>query len=240
MTIASALLLGFVLGLKHAVDADHLAAVATIVSERSSLLRSTLVGAAWGLGHSLALVPIALAVVLLRVEISPRLEHALETGVALMLIGLAIDSLRRLARGDTLHVGAHRHATRRHVHPHFRPAGEDRATSGAVPADDDDAAHRLGLKPVLVGLMHGLAGSAALMLLVLSTIPERSTAILYVALFAVGSTLGMVATSLALGLPLRFTARRFARANLALRALAGSFSLVVGASMLYELTLRGA
>lgn len=237
MTIASALLLGFVLGLKHAVDADHLAAVATIVSERSSLLRSTLVGAAWGLGHSLALVPIALAVVLLRVEISPRVEQVLETGVALMLIGLALDSLRRLARGDTLHLHVHRHAARRHVHPHFHTVDDAHA---ARAAGAEDEAHRLALKPVLVGLMHGLAGSAALMLLVLSTIPERSTAILYVALFAVGSTLGMVATSLALGLPLRFTARRFARANLALRALAGSFSLIVGVSMLYELVLRGA
>lgn len=230
MTIASALLLGFVLGLKHAVDADHLAAVATIVSERSSLARASLVGAAWGLGHSLALVPIALAVVLLRVEIGPQLERALEIGVALMLIGLALDSLRRLTRGDTLHVHAHRHAERHHVHPHFHRADEAFT----------DGSHRLGLKPVLVGLVHGLAGSAALMLLVLSTIPERSLAVLYVLLFAVGSTLGMVATSLALGAPLRFTARRFARANLALRALACGFSLVVGTSMLYQLVLRGA
>jgi len=235
VTIASALVLGFVLGLKHAVDADHLAAVATIVSERSSLLRASLVGAAWGLGHSLALVPIALAVVLLRVEIGPQLERALETGVALMLIGLAFDSLRRLLRGDTLHLHPHRHAERRHVHPHFHRAGET-STAGV----HDDGAHRLSLKPVLVGLVHGLAGSAALMLLVLSTIPERSLALLYVVLFAVGSTLGMVVTSLALGAPLRFTARRFARANLALRALACGFSLVVGTSMLYQLVLRGA
>lgn len=238
MTIASALLLGFVLGLKHAVDADHLAAVATIVSERSSLLRSTLIGASWGLGHSLALLPVALAVVLLRVEIGPRLAHALETCVALMLIGLALDSLRKLVRGDTLHVHAHQHAAQRHVHPHFHPAGA--ATAARAPELHDDTVHGLSLKSALVGLVHGLAGSAALMLLVLSTIPERPLALLYVALFAVGSTLGMVATSLAIGLPLRFTARRFARANLALRALAGCFSLAVGTSMLYQLALRGA
>jgi hypothetical protein len=237
VTVASALLLGFVLGLKHAVDADHLAAVATIVSERSSLLRSSLIGASWGLGHSLALVPMALAVVLLRVEIGPQLARMLEIGVALMLIGLALDSLRKLARGDTLHVHAHRHAEQRHVHPYFHAAGAD-AVRGTPP--HDDGGHGLSLKPVLVGLVHGLAGSAALMLLVLSTIPERSLALLYVALFAAGSTLGMVATSLALGVPMRFTARRFARANLALRALAGCFSLVVGASMLYQLALRGA
>jgi hypothetical protein len=234
MSAASALLLGFLLGLKHAVDADHLAAVSTIVSGRSDLRRSSLIGASWGLGHSLALVPMAILIVFLRIEISARMATALEIGVGVMLVGLALDSFRKLAQGETLHVHAHRHAQQRHVHPHFHaPAAAAAPEHARAPHDDD--AHGLRLRPILVGLAHGLAGSAALMLLVLSTIADPALAVLYVAVFALGSTLGMVAMSLLVALPLRLTALRFAHANVALRGLAGCFSLVVGLTMLYQL-----
>jgi len=239
MSATSALILGFLLGLKHAVEADHLAAVSTIVTEHSSLWRSSLVGALWGLGHSLALVPMAIAIVYLRIEISPRLASALEMGVAVMLIGLALNTFRKLAQGSTLHVHVHRHAGRRHLHPHFH-AADHSPERAHVLAPHDDAAHGLSLRPIAVGMMHGLAGSAALMLLVLSTIPEPVRAVLYVAVFALGSTLGMVGMSLLVGLPMRLTAIRFARLNLALRGLAGCFSLVVGLTMVYQLLLAGA
>lgn len=238
MSVAPALLLGFLLGLKHAVDADHLAAVATIVSARGGGARAALVGAAWGLGHGLALLPVAVAVIVLRLEIAPRVEQVLEGGVALMLIALALDSFRKLAGGATLHVHLHRHADGvRHLHPHFHTAA---ARDGALASVHDDAAHRVTLRPVLVGLAHGLAGSAALMLLVLTTIPEPLAALLYVVLFALGATLGMIAMGAALGAPLRFAARRWARAERAVAYAAGSFSLVVGLSMLYRLALREA
>lgn len=244
MTVAPALVLGFLLGLKHAVDADHLAAVATIVNGRSGVRGSSLIGAWWGIGHSLALVPIAIAVVVLRVEIAPWVVDALEAGVAVMLIALALEAFRKLARGARLHVHVHRHAgVVHHAHLHFHAPARANATDEPAPHDDaahDDATHGIVLRPLLVGLAHGLAGSAAVMLLVLTTIPEPALALLYVALFAVGSIVGMVATSLALGAPLRFAARRSARADALLRGGAAAFSLLIGASMLLEIALRAA
>lgn len=238
MSAASALILGFLLGLKHAVEADHLAAVSTIVAEQPRPWRSSLIGALWGLGHSLALVPMALAIIFLQVEIGPRLATTLEVGVALMLVGLALNSFRQLAQGATWHVHVHGHADRLHLHPHFHAPERSTGPSHAHAAHDDPA-HGLGLRPIAIGMMHGLAGSAALMLLVLSTIPEPARAVLYVVVFSLGTTLGMAGMSLVVGLPLRFTAARFARVNWALRGLAGCFSLLVGATMLYRLLLAG-
>lgn len=141
-------MLGFLLGLKHAVEADHLAAVSTIVSEHATLWRSSAVGALWGLGHSLALVPIAIAVVFLRIEVSPRVATALEAGVAVMLIGLALSTFRKLAAGATLHVHVHAHGDRRHLHPHFHVADEAMGHAGAP---HDHAARGIGLRPLVVG-----------------------------------------------------------------------------------------
>src|SRR5689334_18271055 len=136
MSASSALMLGFLLGLKHAVEADHLAAVSTIVSEHSSLWRSSAVGALWGLGHSLALVLIAIAVIFLRVDIGPRLATALELGVAVMLIGLALNSFRKLAAGATLHLHVHAHGGRRHLHPHFHAADHAHVAPHAIAPHD--------------------------------------------------------------------------------------------------------
>lgn len=233
MSPASAIALGFLLGLRHAADPDHLAAVGTIVSEGTSARRASWVGALWGLGHGLALLPVALLVILLRVEIEPRVATLLELGVALMLIGLAARTLRQLGRGFTVHVHPHRHGARRHVHFHFHVNESD--ASGAH-AHDHGAT-----RPLLVGMVHGLAGSAALMLLVLTTIAEPALALLYVAVFAAGSTLGMVLMSSLLGLPLRLAEGRRSRGvHLALRGLAGCASLAIGLTMIWELAVRGA
>jgi hypothetical protein len=237
MTAASAIAFGFLLGLRHAADADHLAAVTTIVTERSSPRHASLVGALWGLGHGLALLPVALVVIVLRVEIEPRVATLFELGVALMLVVLAVRTLRQLARGFTVHVHPHRHGGRRHVHFHVH----DHVDPGDAGAADAAHAHdHRGVRPLLVGMVHGLAGSAALMLLVLSTISEPAVALLYVAVFAVGSTLGMVLVSLAVGLPLHLTDGRFRRLNLALRGAAGCASLGIGVTMIYELAWSAA
>ncbi len=232
MSPASAIVLGFLLGLRHAADADHVAAVGTIVSEGASARRASWIGALWGLGHGLALLPVAALVILLRVEIEPRIATLLELGVALMLIGLAARTLRQLGRGFTVHVHPHEHGGRRHVHSHFHVRESEAPGAHA----HDHAATR----PLLIGMVHGLAGSAALMLLVLSTIAEPAVALLYVAVFAVGSTLGMVLLSALLGLPLRLAERRSRGVHLALRGLAGCASLAIGVTMIWELAVRGA
>lgn len=228
LTITSALAFGFVLGLKHAVEADHLAAVSTIVSERKSLLSSSLVGGLWGLGHTLSLLIVGLAVILFQFKISEGTAAALEFCVGLMLVALGVNALRKLKRGGHLHLHVHRHGARRHVHPHIHdgaPEADSRTHHGL----------RLGARPLLIGMVHGLAGSASLMLLVLSTISSPFVELVFILIFGVGSIGGMMLMSALVGLPVYLTAKRFNRAHLAVHGLAGLFSLSFGLFMIYEI-----
>src|SRR5262249_8193977 len=185
---------GFLLGLRHALEADHLAAVSTIVSTRRSAWGASLVGALWGLGHTAALLVVGLVVVGLHAEIPPRLAASLELGVAAMLMGLGRTLLGPLWRGGNRHHHAQAHGPPLHAHPHV-PA------PAVVPADGH---HRVASmrRPFLVGLVHGLAGSAALMLVVAASIPSPAMALAYVLLFGIGSVGGMTAMSAAVGAPL--------------------------------------
>ena len=226
---ASVLGFGFALGLKHAVEADHLAAVSTIVSERKSLLSSSLVGGLWGVGHTISLLIAGIAVVLLNLRIGERTALGLEFVVALMLIALGINALRKLARGGKLHFHPHAHGTHAHVHPHLH----DHAAHDAQP--DTHHGLKFGARPLLIGMIHGMAGSAALMLLVLTTISSPATALLYITIFGVGSIGGMMLMSALVGLPVYLAKNRFARANWMVRGLAGVFSLCFGLFMVYEI-----
>jgi len=228
LSTASALIFGLIFGLKHAVEADHLAAVATIVSERKSLLSSSLVGGLWGIGHTLALLIAGLAVLLLNIKIGERAALALEFVVALMLIGLGVNALRRLFAGGKLHLHPHRHGLRAHAHPHTHKPDEE-------PVVDSHHRLRFGVRPLIVGMIHGLAGSAALMLLVLTTVTSRMAGLAFIVVFGVGSIGGMMAMSLLLGLPLQLTASRFARTHKAVQALAATFSLGLGLMMAYQI-----
>jgi hypothetical protein len=229
---ASVLAFGLVLGLKHAVEADHLAAVTAIVSERKSVLGASLVGGLWGVGHTLSLLIAGIGVILFHLRIGERTALALEFCVGLMLVALGANALRKLARGGTLHLHWHRHGGHVHAHPHVH----DGAGDGDVPHTHHGL--RLSARPLLVGMVHGLAGSAALMLLVLSTISSPLAGLLYVLVFGVGSIGGMMLMSALVGLPLRLTAARFARAHLVVRCLAGLFSLGFGLLMVYEIGFK--
>jgi len=227
LSAAPVLAFGFVLGLKHAVEADHLAAVSTIVSERKSLWSSSLVGGLWGVGHTLALLVAGVAVILFHFRVGERTERALEFTVGLMLVALGANALRKLARGGRLHLHVHQHGGRAHIHPHVHDG---------APETDPDTHHglRLNPRPLFVGMLHGLAGSAALTLLVLSTISSPAVGLLYLAVFGVGSAGGMMLMSVLFGLPVYLTASRFTRAHLAVRGLAGLFSLGLGLLTVYE------
>jgi ABC-type nickel/cobalt efflux system permease component RcnA len=214
---------GFLLGLRHALDADHLAAVSTMVSARRSVRGASLVGALWGLGHTAALLAVAVVVVALHAEIPPRVATGLELAVAAMLIGLGAQLLWTLARGGRLHHHVHAHGGRLHVHPHVHGA---HAGDGHHPA-------AVGRRPFLIGLVHGLAGSAGLMLVVAATIPSPVLALGYVVVFGVGSIGGMAAMSAALGAPLALAAARFQGAERALRAAAALGSVTVGLVMVW-------
>jgi sulfite exporter TauE/SafE len=167
-------------------------------------------------------------VILFRFEISERTELALEFCVGLMLVALGANALRKLARGAYLHLHVHRHGGRAHIHPHMHDGLPE-------PAPHTHHGLKLGARPVVVGMIHGLAGSAALMLLVLSTISSPLIGLSYIVVFGVGSIGGMMLMSALVGLPVYLTAARFNRANLAVRGMAGLFSLSFGLFMVYEI-----
>lgn len=223
---------GLIFGLKHALDADHLAAVSTIVSDRKSILQSSLVGVLWGVGHTASLLVVGVAVIALHVEIGARLALTLEFAVALMLIALGANALRKLVRGGRVHVHAHEHNGHVHFHPHAHDAAPELLAHTHHGFQPD-------MRPLLVGMLHGLAGSAALMLLVLSTIPSPLLGIAYIAVFGIGSIGGMLFMSALVALPARLTAQHFSRANVAVRTLAGMFSLGLGLFMAYEIGVAG-
>ena len=233
-SIISILAFGFVLGLKHAIEADHVAAVSTIASEQRSLLGSSLVGALWGIGHTISLLAAAALIVLLHIEISDRVSLGLEFMVGLMLIILGVNALRKLLRGGHLHIHVHQHGGRQHVHPHIH--------DGRQPDGRSHHGLKLQRRPLIIGMIHGLAGSGALMLLVLSTIRQPVVGLFYVLIFGVGSTGGMMLMSALVGLPAKLTAQRFSRANAILRAGSGAFSIVLGSIIVCQnglVVLRG-
>jgi hypothetical protein len=215
---------GFVLGLRHALDVDHLAAVSTIVSRQRSVWRSSLVGVAWGVGHTTSLVAVAIVVIALHAEIAPWVEQCLELGVAMMLIWLGARLLYGVIRGDALHAHAHAHAGRPHVHPHWHRGG------GAV--HEHGPSHR---RPFAIGLVHGLAGSGALMVAVAATIPDALLAIGYVTIFGLGSIGGMAIMSALFAIPSLVTMRRFAGVERWLRAGAAVASVTVGIALAWEI-----
>ena len=218
--------LGLVFGLRHALDADHVAAVSTIVSDCKSLLSSSLVGGLWGVGHTISLLVAGIAVIVLHLEIGPQLARGLEFCVGLMLVLLGANVVRQLLHDGMTPLHAHRHGGALHFHP----SGNDIA-----PVLRPRPHYRLGLRPLLIGMVHGLAGSAALMLLVLSTIPSPALGLAYITVFGIGSIGGMLCMSMLVGLPVHLTANRFARLHLALRTAAGLFSLGFGLLMLYQI-----
>jgi sulfite exporter TauE/SafE len=219
--------LGFFLGLKHAIEADHLAAVGTIVSERKSLWSSAIVGGIWGLGHTISLFAAGIFVLLLNFEISEQTERILEFCVGIMLLFLGLNVFRKTAQGGKIHFHTHEHAAHTHAHPHLHEHEK---------LDEKDSHHGLKFSPkaLLIGMVHGLAGSAALMLLVIPTINSRPLGLLYIAIFGIGSIGGMMLMSLLVGLPFHLTASRFNQYNRILQGVAGLVSIVFGLLIVYE------
>lgn len=227
---AVTLLVGFALGLKHSTEADHVVAVSTLVSDAggsgNSARRSALVGALWGLGHLLTLFAAGAVLITLRVRVPPQVEWALELLVAVVLLWLGVHTIRKCFAGR-YHFHLHRHGAHAHAHLHFHSrseAGHEHAShAGAVAAP--------GIRrraPLLVGMAHGLAGTAGLALLVLSSIPSRSLGVAYLLVFGLGALLGMAAFGALLGMPLARAKSRLAWLD-AIRLAAGAASSVLGA-----------
>ena len=239
--VLAALVLGFLLGLKHATDADHVVAVATVVSEYRNAWRGIWVGASWGLGHSTPLLILGVVVLLLRGAIFERyaaVAPLFEFGVGIMLVFLGVQVFWKIWRGS-LHIHEHLREKQPHVHIHSHdPAGEH----------EEEASHgffNLGKpffrpKSYLIGIVHSLAGSAAVMLLVLGSgqIANFGTGLLYIALFGVGTILSMSLLTLLMGIPFALSGQ-YQRLNVVVAVVAGVASVAYGIFLMYELTLGG-
>jgi high-affinity nickel-transport protein len=227
-----ALGLGFLLGLTHALDADHVAAVGTLVSESSRLRRSSLLGASWGVGHAASLLAAGLLVLGLRLAIPPRLSAAAEFAVGLMLVGLGARAIWKVLCEKRLHWHVEEHHGVRHLHLHAH-----RVRGGTARAH----AHRFPLQrgPFLVGCLHGLAGSGPLTLLVLSTLSSPLAGLAYLGLFSLGSIAGMTLLSGLLSLPVAFARQRGAGFARRVRMTAGAISLALGLALAGEIVAGG-
>jgi high-affinity nickel-transport protein len=264
---ASLLLLGFLLGVRHATDADHVVAIATIVSRQRALRGSALIGAAWGVGHTLTILTIGGAIILFGVVIPPRLGLAMELAVGLMLVTLGVLTLTGVGRvirgaaapyaGGTLASDGHRHfcgGARPDPHGHAHAHGDYVHSHTHGHGGDGYHGHResqtplawldrnLGrvrlyrwLRPLLVGVVHGLAGSAAVALLVPTLVTEPAWAFAYLLLFGAGTVTGMMLVTVALAAPFAFTSARLPRFNWRLRVASGLLSFAFGLFLVYEI-----
>jgi len=223
--------LGLLLGMQHALEADHLAAVASIVSNTRNRRQIIRHGAVWGIGHMATLSVFAGAVVLSRSAVDPVVADGLEIIVGVMLMALGGNVIYRLVR-ERIHIHIHRHDKGdAHIHAHSH-LGEDRP-HGVTPHDHE---HRPGfpVRSLLVGIMHGLAGSAVLVALAASALETPLQGVIYVLLFGLGSVIGMAMLSVVISVPLTFTARHLTWAHNGIRGAAGTVSIVLGAVIVLQ------
>lgn len=230
----SVLALGFLIGLQHAMEADHLAAVASLATRSRSLLDTARQGAVWGLGHTLTLFAFGGAVLLADALVPEKLAAGLEFAVGVMLIGLGGDVLRRVIR-ERVHFHAHRHGSTEHFHAHSHAGAGDHGN------DPHRHSHRkrLPLRALFVGMMHGMAGSAALILLALQTVASPLEGLLYIAVFGFGSIVGMAIVGAVISLPLRYSPRGLTWAHNGLKSLVGLFTIALGGYIVYGIGTGG-
>jgi high-affinity nickel permease len=261
LTLLSLLAVGFFLGMRHATDADHVIAIATIVTRSRSLKSAALIGALWGLGHAVTVSLVGCAIILFGVVIPPRIGLAMEFAVGIMLVVLGLFTLSALAKQarealalQLLHdhqgVLPHTH-TNGHVHTHVHgdyvhahAHGHDQQGHGhhehATPqAWLDRHFGRLGvyqtMRPVVIGVVHGLAGSAAVALLVLTAIREPLWGLVYLLVFGFGTICGMMLITAVIAAPFAVGAARLPAINTAVRAFAGVLSLGFGLFLMYQI-----
>lgn len=246
ISLLTIIALGLLLGMRHATDPDHVIAVSTIVTREHNIKRSALIGAAWGLGHTLTILAVGGAIILFRIALPPRLGLAMEMAVGLMLIVLGLKNIRAIftwsadraseeqaplhGEGPRYHShGDYIHAHENHTHgPHRNPV-----------AAMDKWFRRYGLyqllRPLIIGVIHGMAGSAAIALLVLSTISNFRWALAYLVVFGIGTIAGMMLITLTLGSTLAFGQKRSVRLGRHFGVAAGFISLAFGLFIAYQI-----
>lgn len=211
------ILLGLVLGIKHAFDPDHLVAVSTLVSEHQNPYKAALVGIFWGIGHTSTLFLTGVFVLLLKISIPEHFSLSFELLVGFMLVILGAKTLNERVN---LHIHSHRHRSEEHLHSHSEI--------------DQKHGHR-HKRSFLIGTVHGLAGSGALVILVLTTIHSTLEGIFYILIFGIGSIIGMALMSMVFGIPFIFTKTKFPRIDSYLKIIVGVLSIIFGLSIIYEI-----
>ena len=237
-------ILGFLLGMRHATDPDHVVAVGTIVSKERCSARAALIGALWGLGHTFTIFIVGAGIILFKVSIPPRLGLSMELAVGLMLVLLGILNLT-----GAIHRLQERFGQTSEPSPFSAPSVSCEQSASTFATLKVNAALKSGrmrdsiralgaynlLRPLLVGIVHGLAGSAAIALLVMGTIHDPWWSIAYLFLFGVGTIAGMMLITLAIGLPFAFTVRRFSGWNRGMGIASGLVSLCFGLFLFYQI-----
>jgi ABC-type nickel/cobalt efflux system permease component RcnA len=254
ITLISIIALGFFLGMRHATDPDHVIAVTTIVSRQRSIRDAALIGILWGLGHTITIFLVGSAIILFGVVIPPRLGLTMELSVGLMLILLGVLNLTGFTRwitetltpaglhadGQAAHAHPHQHGDYIHSHPHHHEPETHGHAENATPVGWMDRTFgQLGVyqavRPLAIGLVHGLAGSAAVALLVLTTIRDARWAIVYLLVFGIGTIAGMMLITAAIALPFKYSQTRFARLNQGLAIASGLLSIAFGIFIVYKM-----
>src|SRR3954447_11158244 len=222
--------LGFLLGMQHALEADHIAAVSSLAARRSDVRDIVKHGLTWGLGHALTLLVFAGAAILLGHAVPENFARPVEAAVGVMLVGLGLHVLWRLWR-ERVHLHSHGHGDgswHLHLHSHASDTAHHR---------DSAHLHQHGFRwrSLLVGLMHGMAGSAALIVLAVTQVANPASALLYIQLFGAGSTLGMGALSLVIAVPIAASARWLTWVNRSLQGAVGSITIGIGVVTIYSM-----
>ncbi len=247
-TLLPIVVLGFFLGMRHATDPDHVLAVTTIVSRQRSIRHAAVIGVLWGLGHTITILAVGSAIILFGLVIPARVGLTMEMSVGLMLILLGALNLTGMLRwiSETFalpQAGLHSHSHAGEADDHSHRHADDSAQVGdagrAAPIGWMDRTFgRLGLyhvlRPLAVGIVHGLAGSAAVALLVLTTIRVPSWAVLYLLVFGFGTVAGMMLITAAIAVPFTYSEARFTRLNRGLSLFSGVASLAFGLFIVFQ------
>ncbi|HZP85556.1 MAG TPA: hypothetical protein VFB54_01970 [Burkholderiales bacterium] len=262
LTLLSLMAVGFFLGMRHATDADHVVAIATIVTRERSLRAAAVIGLLWGIGHAVTVAVVGAGIILFGVVIPPHIGLAMEFGVGIMLVVLGLFTLRAVAKqarealslhllhghhGDSLgsisingHSHVHVHGDYVHAHSHGHSSSAHGHAEHATPQGWLDRHFgRIGvyqtIRPVVVGVVHGLAGSAAVALLVLAGIREPIWGLVYLVVFGLGTILGMMLITALIAAPFALGVARIPMISTGVRAVAGVLSLAFGLFLMYQI-----
>ena len=253
----SILAVGFFLGMRHATDPDHVIAVTTIVSNQRNIMRSALIGAFWGVGHTVTIFVVGAGIILFNLVIPVRVGLSMELSVAVMLIILGLANVAGFLRSmpaestpagsipaheevEVVHTHAHSHGGHIHSHPHTHlPESHPHSPDHTPLTWLDHAFGRIGLyqylRPFVVGVVHGLAGSAAVALLVLTTIRNVHWAIAYLLIFGVGTIAGMMLITMSLASAFTMVGKGRQKFSRRLTFASGLLSLGFGLFVAYQI-----